>query len=179
MFHPNTEKWSEEDKERMSNLLEGMTEWINKYASVLDDPDAAIPTVIKQAPIEELPEEQVVELDPIEETKVIVQPLEIEELEKAVVPPEIHTEGFVVFANSPDTQRFSFSGNLKNFGNISITVSSFDSRHPEEANTVHKSFDLTPGQALNMEMPEMEMPEVEMPEMAEFISMPEIRMPPM
>ena len=42
-----TEKWNAEDKERMANLLEGMTEWINKYASVLDDPEAAIPMVIK------------------------------------------------------------------------------------------------------------------------------------
>lgn len=90
----------------------------------------------------------------------------MEKLESAIVPPEIQTEGFVVFENSPDTQRFGLKENLRNFGNISITMSSFDSRHPDESRTVTKEVHFEPGQSqsINMEMPEMkfEMPNMRM-----------------
>ena len=146
-----TEKWNPEDKERMANLLEGMTEWINKYASVLDDPEAAIPLVIKKemsAEITPLSEEQVVEMDESFEPLTIEEEMASESEEEPQVKPlvteveavlpEIHTQGFVVFANSPDTSRFQFASNLKNFGNIQISFSSFNSEHPDQNQSFHK-----------------------------------------
>ena len=195
-----TEKWNPEDKERMANLLEGMTEWINKYASVLDDPEAAIPLVIKKemsAEITPLSEEQVVEMDESFEPLTIEEEMASESEEEPQVKPlvteveavlpEIHTQGFVVFANSPDTSRFQFASNLKNFGNIQISFSSFNSEHPDQNQSFHKEFRFGGEPAeeqqeileevapIDMRMPDMF---ARMPPMIDN-SMPDMRMPEM
>lgn len=40
------ELWSQEDRERMDNLLHDLTAWINRNADVYDDPLAVLPSDI-------------------------------------------------------------------------------------------------------------------------------------
>ena len=85
-----------------------------------------------------LPEEEVVSLEELD-SESEEEPVEVT-AEDIMSSPEIHNSGFVVFANSPDTSRFQFASNLKNFGNMEISFSSFDSRHPDQNKSFHKEF---------------------------------------
>lgn len=49
------ENWSIEDRNRMDNILNGMTDWINKYADLFDDPLAS---EIVQNEVAEVPTER-------------------------------------------------------------------------------------------------------------------------
>ena len=65
--------FSGEDEEKFEKLISDMTEWMNKYAALYDDPEAII---------DDLPEVQMEEENPMETLKV---PVEVQEPESTPI----------------------------------------------------------------------------------------------